>query len=186
MSRTCIECSAPISREGYRCRSCAARHRWATNREPERPYRTHEGIRYYLQSDGYYRASRHRGGELQHRAVWRTERGPIPEGWHIHHKDGDPGNNDIANLEALTPLQHLSVEHGDRGPMPDSTRARLSAAKRAWWLGRQSSERVCDECGDAFKTRATRVRFCGPSCNTRYWNRQKRAGAGGAGLGSDG
>ena len=35
----------------------------------------------------------------------------IPKGWHIHHIDGNCGNNDISNLEMLSPDEHAK-KHG--------------------------------------------------------------------------
>jgi hypothetical protein len=34
----------------------------------------------------------------------------LPKGIHVHHRDGNPRNNDISNLVAITPLLH-SKEH---------------------------------------------------------------------------
>ena len=42
----------------------------------------------------------------QHRLVWIVNHGPIPEGYIIHHKDGNRANNTITNLELTTPSQH--------------------------------------------------------------------------------
>ena len=35
-----------------------------------------------------------------HRAVWEYHNGPIPKGYHVHHKDNDRANNQIENLES--------------------------------------------------------------------------------------
>lgn len=43
---------------------------------------------------------------LIHRAIWIALKGPIPEGHQIHHKDGNPVNNDINNLECLSTKAH--------------------------------------------------------------------------------
>ncbi len=40
------------------------------------------------------------------RWLWEQHHGPIPAGYEIHHKDLDPLNNDITNLEAVTPAWH--------------------------------------------------------------------------------
>lgn len=37
-----------------------------------------------------------------HRLVWQFYKGDIPEGFVVNHKDGDPSNNRIDNLELLT------------------------------------------------------------------------------------
>lgn len=36
----------------------------------------------------------------------------FPVGFHVHHKDGDPTNNDLENLVALCPTCHKLIEHG--------------------------------------------------------------------------
>ena len=36
---------------------------------------------------------------LEHRVIWETAYGPLPEGAVIHHKDGDKSNNQLSNLE---------------------------------------------------------------------------------------
>lgn len=41
-----------------------------------------------------------------HRLVYENFIGEIPDGYHIHHKDGDNQNNRIDNLELLSPSEH--------------------------------------------------------------------------------
>src|SRR4051812_34878129 len=64
--------------------------------------------RMYRLSGSYYR--RHRwsddGPASLHRAVWQSAHGAIPAGHEIHHKDGDPLNNDLANLECVNITEH--------------------------------------------------------------------------------
>lgn len=50
-----------------------------------------------------------RGGRKLHRDVWAVAFGPIPKGCHIHHKDSDPKNNLLTNLECLPASLHLSA-----------------------------------------------------------------------------
>jgi hypothetical protein len=52
----------------------------------------------------------------EHRRVWRQHHGPIPKdadgrSYDIHHIDGDPENNDITNLIALTIHEHYEVHY---------------------------------------------------------------------------
>lgn len=42
----------------------------------------------------------------EHRLVWEKHNGPIPEGYVIHHKDGNGLNNSIDNLEMMTRSEH--------------------------------------------------------------------------------
>jgi hypothetical protein len=46
-----------------------------------------------------------------HRKIYKEHHGPIPEGYHIHHKDLNHKNNDPENLEALSPDDHAK-KHG--------------------------------------------------------------------------
>jgi len=54
------------------------------------------------------------GGISLHRAIWEHYNGPIPVGWHVHHKDGDFNNNDLANLECLPADEHSAAHAEDR------------------------------------------------------------------------
>lgn len=42
----------------------------------------------------------------EHKVIYVEKFGPVPDGFHIHHKDGDRWNNDPSNLEALPGLEH--------------------------------------------------------------------------------
>lgn len=45
----------------------------------------------------------------EHRFVWHEAKGPIPKGWHIHHKNGDKTDNRLENLELMTHRAHRLV-----------------------------------------------------------------------------
>lgn len=44
-----------------------------------------------------------------HRHKYSKEKGEIPHGFHIHHKDNNCFNNDIENLEAIDPSAHSKL-----------------------------------------------------------------------------
>lgn len=44
-----------------------------------------------------------------HRYKYEREVGPIPDGWHVHHKDGNCFNNDVENLQAIDPKEHSKL-----------------------------------------------------------------------------
>lgn len=44
-----------------------------------------------------------------HRQIWIDHHGEIPEGHIIHHKDGNPLNNEIGNLEAMPRGEHAKM-----------------------------------------------------------------------------
>lgn len=50
---------------------------------------------------------------LVHRAVWEAFNGPIPEGYDIDHIDGDPHNNYLNNLRAVTHVENLKNRNID-------------------------------------------------------------------------
>lgn len=85
-------------------------------RYPESPQHSHR--RYYKPNARHIRA----GVQALHQEVWKHHNGPIPDGHHIHHHDGDSTNNDISNLELLTSEEH-AAEHAEarreRGRSPE-------------------------------------------------------------------
>ena len=127
-----------------------------------------------------------------HVAVWEFHHGPVPEGCHIHHKDGDRGNNQLENLECLDASEHMSLHQEGRA---EEARRHLVSAQEAavQWrkdnperasdLGRQAYEHVkdvwrmrprlyapCVVCGkwrDKENNGAARD-YCGPKCQAAY------------------
>lgn len=63
---------------------------------------------------GYLRhaSGNHKSAQMEHRLVWESVYGPIPEGMQIHHIDGNKTNNDISNLQLVTPLEHSRIHDG--------------------------------------------------------------------------
>ena len=55
---------------------------------------------------GYLLAGINKKKLYVHRIIWMLLKGPIPEGYHVHHIDGNRLNNDINNLECLSPDEH--------------------------------------------------------------------------------
>ena len=79
---------------------------------------TFNGRLYYLrESQGYYYSPRkdRSGLDMLHRMVFIHYNGEIPQGYCIHHKDGNKGNNDISNLECVKRSEH-SHYHGVNAP----------------------------------------------------------------------
>jgi ribonucleotide reductase alpha subunit len=80
------------------------------------------------QSIRAFSVSKHRDGHLRahgyvanrtmhqwvHRMVWEFYNGEIPEGHIVHHKDKNPSNNSIENLELLSAYEHQSEHYSDR------------------------------------------------------------------------
>ena len=73
----------------------------------------------------------------------------VPKGYEVHHKDVTPDNNDISNLQLLTPAAH----------------------KKAHWNIKKNAvpnEFVCVVCGEKFSTFATAAKFCSAECESKY------------------
>lgn len=150
------------------------------------------GVTYYLCGQYF----QHRGKRL-HRAVWEYHNGQIPDGCHVHHRDGDKGNNDISNLALLDGREHLS------GHMKTPERRLESAAlienareaARKWHgsaegtafharLGRENWEKRkiqtyrCSFCGKEFQTKFVYPKesnhFCHPNCKAKFRRRRLR------------
>ena len=139
------------------------------------------GFRYFRDKYGYYNLSQKnklKHPELErrlHRAIWKSYNGEIPKGYHIHHKDHNKENNDISNLELISPSAH-SIHHHSNGQTLKwwHSRARRAANKRGrekckeWhaseegykWHSEHQKEtmrkhrvqEICQECGCQFNT----------------------------------
>lgn len=51
---------------------------------------------------------------LVHRVVWEAFNGPIPEGYDIDHIDGNPHNNALNNLQAITHKENIQKREFDK------------------------------------------------------------------------
>lgn len=57
---------------------------------------------------------------LVHRAVWEAFNGPIPEGLDIDHIDGDPSNNSLSNLQAISHSENIKKRNIDYSYVTDN------------------------------------------------------------------
>lgn len=77
----------------------------------------HNEVNTYITNDGYiwysFRINNKRKSIFLHRLVYKLFCGDIPKGMHIHHKDKNPLNNSLANLELKEAKQHLR-EHAQK------------------------------------------------------------------------
>ena len=133
----------------------------------------------------YYRAQKGEPSQYLHRAIWESNYGPIPKGFHVHHKDGNPLNNAIENLEAIDGREH-NREHGLTAPhlrsherrellnriRPQShawlkdpnSRKHLSEKIKEVWRNKPVRECTCGLCGEKFMSTATRAMYCSRKC----------------------
>ena len=77
---------------------------------------TFNGVEYRLMGAGRYYLSQSTSNEGRkhakglHVAIWEYYNGQeVPDGYEIHHKDGDTFNNDISNLECVSHGEHRKL-----------------------------------------------------------------------------
>lgn len=136
----------------------------------------------------YFKANVNGKPVYLHRQVWEDQYGKIPDGYQIHHKDGDTANNDISNLELLENSEHQRL-HG--GTLSDAERDKLrkrvdeirhltvkwhrSEEGRAWHrehakktIGvRKEYTGICQECGATYISTTSHQKFCSNKCKAR-------------------
>lgn len=138
--------------------------------------------------------------EYLHRAVYAAKVGPIPAGWHVHHVDHDPLNNDPSNLVAISPEEHAE-HHGRLHPAVAATCPECGTefvGKRPWakWCSSACKERFrrsigvayvsprkgpwredrdCEECGAAYVAKRPWARFCSSMCKQRHARKESAA-----------
>jgi hypothetical protein len=65
----------------------------------------YKGKTFFKYPDGYYR----NGKTTLHKFKYENKHGTLLPCFHLHHKDGNKLNNNINNLELLTPQEHALV-----------------------------------------------------------------------------
>lgn len=162
------------------------------------------GERFRIQTTGRYYQSGRKGSpeRLLHRRIWIDNFGAIPEGFVVHHKDGDWTNNRIENLELVDRSSHATQHMRERMSDPEyrsvAYQALASAriAASAWhgspdgiawhsehgkrtWEGREPSRVACSVCGKEYDTFfPTRSRFCSKACEQKAWYQRHKTATG--------
>lgn len=133
-----------------------------------------------------------RGIKAYHHELWKSVHGDIPQGYHVHHRDGNPSNNSIDNLECISDSEHRS-RHGDKTKSAEykSNRAKnldkirplavawhKSPEGKAWhkqqsidgWNDRKPVTKQCLHCGKEYQTLviSSRAKFCSANCKEKY------------------
>jgi len=62
---------------------------------------------------GEHMSKHHKLCKEDYRKIWRDSNGEIPSGYHIHHIDGNPYNNDISNLQCISPEEHADIHRSE-------------------------------------------------------------------------
>lgn len=141
------------------------------------------------QKTGYFLATRptYNGKrERLHVYVWRKYNGPVPDGFHIHHVDGNKDNNEPENLACVVVSEHTAYhsrkyvsEHPEEAK-ENMNRARVYASQwhksekgREWHRshakevhGNLEPQRyVCEFCGKEYWSLPVGTkRFCSNNC----------------------
>ena len=127
-----------------------------------------------------------------HRCVFETVNGKIPDGFQVHHKDRDKGNNEPDNLELLSAEDHRK-RHGDEMPkdlrnlhrqimlnrvIPSASEWHGSPEGIAWHKAhydsmkeklRRKTVQICEQCGKEYETEACgHNRFCSNACKSAW------------------
>jgi endogenous inhibitor of DNA gyrase (YacG/DUF329 family) len=146
------------------------------------PNSKHESVR------SYFRAHFKKSPTYLHRQVWEDANGDIPDGYEVHHKDGNPANNQISNLELRKRKEHQKY-HGKQlsKAQRDELRDRINEIRHlasewhgseegiAWhrehgkrtWETREPIEVVCKECGATFTTKTYHQEYCSNKCKAK-------------------
>ena len=155
-----------------------------------------EGLSYYL-CGKYFANSAKASSRRLHQTVWSAAHGPIPPGYHVHHRDEDRANNRLDNLELKWGSDHLAdhmtperraqsalciVTHG----VPAARAWHSTPEGLAWhskngkaaWETRDPIALTCQECGSTYETRGRgdRLRFCSGNCRARALRRSPTIG----------
>lgn len=126
-----------------------------------------------------------------HRWVWISIHGPIPDGYHIHHKNQNKSDNSIENLELMEKSRHCSIHM-----MTEENRARFrrianeyrpltkkwhrSKEGREWhrkhslliWEKRKPKQYRCKQCKEKFESlKLCNTKFCSNNCKSKFRRR---------------
>ena len=141
-------------------------------------YKFFNGKRYTRKEDGHYRGYH---GKYLHRDVWEFYNGKIPRGYVIHHKDLNPENNSIENLQLMSQVEHKKLHNKIRQAeiyiceycgkkferkhkgKPNRFCCRECCGK--WNYENNHEIRICKECGKEFSTyKYSRTKYCSKEC----------------------
>lgn len=104
-----------------------------------------------------------------HREIYSDLVGKIPDGYHIHHIDGDTENNSPSNLQALPSREHTRITLLEEGVVAKKLAAKRSLEGRKKnsfaQKNRKKTKHTCLLCGEEFENRcnSSLAKWC-PDC----------------------
>ena len=152
----------------------------------------YDGIKWYPDRRGYW-VGHTKDGKIKrlHLYIWEKYHGPIPNGYHVHHKDHNPNNNDIENLELIEKTSHLKMHAEENREISSKTVKKYALPAAIEWhksddghewhkiqyektLAQKWDEKVtktCIVCGKPFETSVLmqyKSKFCSNACKSKY------------------
>jgi hypothetical protein len=150
------------------------------------PCQQFNGKNYYQYEGRYFTRHIYK----MHRDVWEFYNGKIPKGYHIHHIDGNPSNNDISNLQLMQGKDHLRMEgkkrHKENPEWSKKFHQKGIELAKEWHKSKEGIEwhiehgrkvfanRIartlnCQVCNKSYQTKNyTNSRFCSNNCKSAY------------------
>lgn len=153
------------------------------------------------ENTGYYLCSTYDSDgkrKRMHVYVWEYYNGKVPDGYHVHHVDGDKSNNEIENLRLEKAFDHMSY-HAKQNYKnnPEKYKELLETIRpltlewhhsemgREWhsqhakqqWENKDPTKYICSFCGKEFYSLKSYPiisnTFCSNNCRTAYRRRSK-------------
>lgn len=126
-----------------------------------------------------------------HVYVWEKANGKVPKGYHVHHKDHDPDNNDLNNLCCIPISKHLSSHSKERSEESRHNMNTVVRPKAIEWHKSEAGSKyhaehyakytkaiwekpvtkICEVCGKEFTVKHMVdgiSRFCSNNCKSKY------------------
>lgn len=148
------------------------------------------GTTYYLCGNYYQRK-----GKRLHREVWEYHNGEIPEGYDVHHIDGDRNDNNIDNLQLMLRSEHHSL-HMSEPERKEQSRENIKKAAEAakpwhktergqqfhsehakeYWASAKMNTYTCVYCGKEFQTKHIYGQYDNTFCCAKhkaYWRKEQ-------------
>lgn len=82
-----------------------------------------------------------------HQYIWMTVNGDIPEGYQIHHIDGDKSNNSIYNLTLIEQSKHIAIHNKEHKRMlgkhhSEESKNKMSESHKGKILSEDTKEKI--------------------------------------------